>query len=476
MGARPSAGVFLICLVLKEYDIWAMEIEHYLEYIDNDVWKGRLLRKFHVMDDAKEIWEAIRTSSEGLEKGYDRFQQLLSQLEAHGVEVSTEDANHKFLRSLHPACFWQENSQVPRKISYCKCSERMFLFHKQEHINKVKSGHTGATYLYSSTSSNSFQEREVSVVLRRSYLFYSLPINLKRLGLAHARPGNRLMIIDIERGNNTGRSYDCYSNEEVSTKQTGESRIDGQQNLLVLTKRSLNVFKCHNHVILLENAHPRGQIMMERREILLSSQALEKKEPKLETVADYWMMDEVVKEKEQLQKIVDLWKNSSKKLWRLVDLGMTSNNKVGLGYEIQSNKEVLSYEEEMNRTVFKCTKGDFLNKPLYSRFSKTGNFKGVPHPLTGDYTPKPQEEIDDSLYVYGKKGPQKPKISYSDDNSTEHSTCQSNDSEGSFGNSSEHSSESESESIHVPNEISASKPVTANEKVCLNQKKLNLVV
>ncbi|GJZ71174.1 hypothetical protein Tco_0635025, partial [Tanacetum coccineum] len=78
------------------------------------------MRRFHGMDDAKEIWEAIRTrfggntnskkmkkavfkqqfeaftisSLEGLEKGYDRFQQLLSQLEAHGAEVSTEDANH----------------------------------------------------------------------------------------------------------------------------------------------------------------------------------------------------------------------------------------------------------------------------------------------------------------------------------------------------------------------------------------------
>ncbi|GKF00094.1 hypothetical protein Tco_0023444, partial [Tanacetum coccineum] len=97
-------------------------------------------------------------------------------------------------------------------------------------------------------------------------------------------------------------------------------------------------------------------------------------------------------------------------------------------YEIQSNKEVLIYEEEMNRIVFKCTKEDFLNKPLYSRFSKTDNFKGVPHPLTRDYTPsKPQEEIDDSLYVYGKKGPQKPEISDSDDISNEHSSCQSND-------------------------------------------------
>ncbi|GJY82848.1 hypothetical protein Tco_0496224 [Tanacetum coccineum] len=151
---------------------------------------------------------------------------------------------------------------------------------------------------------------------------------------------------------------------------------------------------------------------------------------------------------------------------------MTSNSKVGLGYEIQSNNEVLSYEEEMNRTVFKCTEEDFLNKPLYSRFSKTDNFKGVPHPLTGDYTPKPQEEIDDSLYVYGKKGPQKPEISDSDDNSTEHSTCQSNDSEGSFGNPSEHSSESESESISVPNEMSTSKSVTTNEKVVSESKEV----
>ncbi|GKA60280.1 putative ribonuclease H-like domain-containing protein [Tanacetum coccineum] len=179
-----------------------------------------------------------------------------------------------------------------------------------------------------------------------------------------------------------------------------------------------------------------------------------------------------VKEKEQLKKTVDSWKDSSKNLWKLIDSGMSSTSKVGLGYEIKSNNEVLSYEEEMNRSVFKCTEEDYINKPLYSRFTKTNSFKGVPHPLTGDYTPKPQEEIDDSLYVYGKKGPQKPEISDSDDNSTEHSTCQSNDSEGSFGNPSEHSSESESESISVPNEMSTSKSVITNEKVVSESKEV----
>ncbi|GKF60641.1 hypothetical protein Tco_0177427, partial [Tanacetum coccineum] len=49
----------------------------------------------------------------------------------------------------------------------------------------------------------------------------------------------------------------------------------------------------------------------------------------------------------------------------------------------------------------------------------------VPHPLTGDYTPKPQEEIDDSLYVYSKKGPQKPETSVSDDKFNETSVTSS---------------------------------------------------
>ncbi|GKF21104.1 hypothetical protein Tco_0069742, partial [Tanacetum coccineum] len=48
----------------------------------------------------------------------------------------------------------------------------------------------------------------------------------------------------------------------------------------------------------------------------------------------------------------------------------------------------------------------------------------------------------------------------------------SNDSKGSCGNTSEHSSESESESISVPNEMSTSKSITANEKVVSKSKEV----
>ncbi|GJX07242.1 putative ribonuclease H-like domain-containing protein [Tanacetum coccineum] len=40
------------------------------------------------------------SNTEGLDKAYDRFQKLISQLEVHGAAVSNEDANQKFLRAL----------------------------------------------------------------------------------------------------------------------------------------------------------------------------------------------------------------------------------------------------------------------------------------------------------------------------------------------------------------------------------------
>ncbi|GJY26012.1 ribonuclease H-like domain-containing protein [Tanacetum coccineum] len=75
---------------------------------------------------------------------------------------------------------------------------------------------------------------------------------------------------------------------------------------------------------------------------------------------------------------------------------MSPNDKLGCRVEIQSNERVQSYEEEMEYYVFKCSKEDSIGKPSYSRFTKTNDFKGVPPPLSGDYTPQPQEEIDDS--------------------------------------------------------------------------------
>ncbi|GJV08772.1 hypothetical protein Tco_1346428 [Tanacetum coccineum] len=54
-------------------------------------------------------------SQEGLDKTYDRFQKLISQLEIHGEVISQEDENLKLLRSLPSA--WNNISLIMRNKS-----------------------------------------------------------------------------------------------------------------------------------------------------------------------------------------------------------------------------------------------------------------------------------------------------------------------------------------------------------------------
>ncbi|GKB95190.1 hypothetical protein Tco_0981327 [Tanacetum coccineum] len=151
------SNIKLPVLQKDDYDTWAMEMEHYLEYIDNEVWKviqngnskkrvtkgcskrssltfswqwmiakesgqhqntvGVVMLESKKMQKAvlKQQFEAFTISSkESLEKGYDRFQKLLSQLDALGAGVSDEDANHKFLskqQTATPGLAWILNWQ-----------------------------------------------------------------------------------------------------------------------------------------------------------------------------------------------------------------------------------------------------------------------------------------------------------------------------------------------------------------------------
>ncbi|GJX29743.1 hypothetical protein Tco_0237822 [Tanacetum coccineum] len=414
-------NIKLPILKKEEYDIWAMEMEHYLEYIDNDVWK----------------------------------------LEAHGAEVSTKDANHKFLRSLPSA--WSNLAMTMRtKLDVDTLSIDDF----KSSTNNVKSSHTGAYSTYTpSTSSNNIPEREVTAGFADEVIYSLFAKQSEDLDLLH-EDLEQINDMDIEEIDiNWQIAMIAIRMKKFYKKTRRRVRIDGNKPgehtvEEVETNHALMAISSNNEVSLCSKTcidsynklktlcdEQTNQLGEQEVKILAYDQAVKKLEAQVVTFQkkqlslneqltfqanELYEKDEklkkyrrigmkVVKEKEQLQKIVDSWKNSSKNLWKLVDSGMSSTSKVGLGYEIKSNDEVLSYEEEMNRTVFNCTEEDFVDKPLYSRFSKTDNFKGVPHPLTGDYTPQPQQEIDDSLYVYGKKGPQKPETSVSDDKFSENS-------------------------------------------------------
>ncbi|GJW58734.1 hypothetical protein Tco_0105465 [Tanacetum coccineum] len=441
--------------------------------------------------------------SEGLEKGYDRFQQLLSQLEAHGAEVSTKDANHKFLRSLPPS--WSNLAMTMRTkpdvdtLSIDDLYNNLMVFELeiQEDWDLL---HEDLEQIDDLDIEEMDINWQIAMIAIRMKKFYKKTGRRVRVD-GKAPVGFNKKKLECFNYHNTGHfARECttkgihdgkkkrdsfYQHQEAGKQEKnqmglltmddgivnwGEHAEDEETNhALMAISSSSEVSLCSKTCIDSYNTlktlcdEQMNQLGDQEAQILAYSQAVKKLEAQLVTFQkqqlslnekltfqanEIYEKDEklkkyrrigmkAVKEKEQLQKTLDSWKDSSKNLWRLINSSMSSNSKVGLGYEIQSNNEVLSYEEEMNFSVFNCSEEDLVGKPLYSRFIKTNDFKGIPHPLSGDYTPTPQEEIDDSLYVYVQDP---------------------------IGTSSEHSFDPEFEISRVPQEVYVSTPITINKK------------
>nr|GEU36685.1 hypothetical protein [Tanacetum cinerariifolium] len=83
------------------YILWTMKIEQYLAHTDYALWEVILNGN-----------SAVQMTKDKADKGYDRFQRLLSLLEIHGAGVSTEDSNQKFPRFLPSA--WSNISLIMR--------------------------------------------------------------------------------------------------------------------------------------------------------------------------------------------------------------------------------------------------------------------------------------------------------------------------------------------------------------------------
>nr|GEV82173.1 hypothetical protein [Tanacetum cinerariifolium] len=114
----------------NEFDLWKMRIEQLVKKNELKA-RGTLLMalpdkhqlKFNSYKDAKTLMEAIEKRFGGnteTKKIHDRLQKLVSQLVIHGVSLSQEDVNLKFLRSLPSewkthTLIWQNKTNLEDK-------------------------------------------------------------------------------------------------------------------------------------------------------------------------------------------------------------------------------------------------------------------------------------------------------------------------------------------------------------------------
>nr|GEV39873.1 hypothetical protein [Tanacetum cinerariifolium] len=118
------------------------------------------------------------------------------------------------------------------------------------------------------------------------------------------------------------------------------------------------------------------------------------------------MLDEALREKDDLKAKLEKFDTSSKNLTKLLNSQISAKVKTGLAYDSQFNEnEVLDVkEEEVTKTVFDNRSSDEENSLANDWFKKGEGYHAIPPPLTENYMPpKPDLSfagLDDSIYKF----------------------------------------------------------------------------
>ncbi|GJQ96197.1 hypothetical protein Tco_0007336 [Tanacetum coccineum] len=359
-----------------EYDIWAMKMEHYLSHTDYPIWE--------VIQKGNGHFEGFSVSnSEGLHKGYDRFQSLLSQLEIHGAGVSTKDANQKFLRSL-PAS-WSQVSLVMRtkpgvdSLSFDDLYNNLRVFESDVKGSTRSSSSAQNVAFVSSKSTNSTNDVEDYSLMPRNQLALTRP----RLSASIATRYGTLL-----------ESADQKEAKRAKGKMQGTLGIDWighaedeQENFALMAYNN-------------------------------SGSETEVKSCLKESVESYAKLKKLYDE--QREQLGDA--SIEIKAYTLA----LAKDKSGLGYGDQIHEGILSYENEAFQSVFDSRSSDVEDSHVYDRFVNVEGMHAVPPPMTGNYMPLgPDREVDDSMFTYG---PKQFKTSESDTQTSNFNSCESNSS------------------------------------------------
>ncbi|GJS94298.1 putative ribonuclease H-like domain-containing protein [Tanacetum coccineum] len=426
------------------------------------------LAKFHKMTDAKEMREAIKSkfggndeskkmqkyilkqqfesfsvsNSEGLHKGYDRFQSLLSQLEIHGAGVSTEDANQKFLRSL-PAS-WSQVSLIMRTkpgvdtLSFDDLYNNLRVFESDVKGSTASSSSTQNVAFVSSESTSSTNDVD-EFDLEEMDLKWQVAMICIRLKKFYKKTGRKLHFdakepvgfdktkVECFNCHNTGHfARECKSkgNQEGRRRDTGNTRYKAKDNgrrprkqeepkaLVTLDGDGVD-WTCHaedekENFALMAYSNSGSNI-----EVTSCLKECKESYAKLKKLYD--------EQREQLGDAsieIQAYTQSLKK--------MSAKDKFRLGYGDQIHEGVLSYENEVLESVFDSRSSDVEDSSVYDRFAKVEGMHEVPPLMTRIYMPpKSDFRIDELNFTYG---PKQSKTSESDANTNDSVSCESNSS------------------------------------------------
>nr|GEY37245.1 ribonuclease H-like domain-containing protein [Tanacetum cinerariifolium] len=421
---------------------------------------------FHYLDDARDIWNAVKArfggnaeskkirksmltqeflefrirKEEGLHKGYDRMQKILSQLNQLKAKPDAEDINLKFLRALPSS--WSQVALTLKTKGSLEFISFDDLYYKLKTLEVDIKGYSTFPSSQSPGPSHSVFVSATSTSKKMSYgdspnysltTTYYVPSNSKtgshRSGnviedvlqsfVADTRTEQQLAYEDLKQiekldleemdlkwkmsmlsvrahkfEQKAGRNIDFDKKESMLQVSTNESDgviaakefVDAREFALMSVISELTlVDKIRVLSIELENTSN----LLKHYERINAYVKTAKKD--LKTKLDNHLAQ------------TEKWRNSSKNQFKLIDSSVSVRTKVGLGFTNCISENELGWDDSAF-SVFTTNSEDVEGRPIFYRFAKTDSLKAVPPPLIGDYTSlSDHTNLDESQMSYGTK-------------------------------------------------------------------------
>ncbi|GJS02644.1 ribonuclease H-like domain-containing protein [Tanacetum coccineum] len=472
-----------------EYDIWAMRMEHYLSHTDYPIWE--IIQKgngpvsvstdkmeFGGNDESKKIQKYILkqqfegfsiSNSEGLQKGYDRFQSLLSQLEIHGAGVSTEYANQKFVRSLPSS--WSQVSLVMRtkpgvdslSIDDLYNNLRVFEYDikgstgsssSAQNVAFVSSKSTSNTNDVStaygvSTSSRYNSQRENSSSYTDELMFSFFANQSSGSHLDH-KDLEQLDEFDLEEMDLKWQLAMISMRLKKFCKKTRRKLHFYATEPFEFDKTKVECYNCHKKRHFARECRSKGNTGYKSKDN--GRRPGKQEEPKALVTLDGEGVDwtdhaEDEQENLSLMAYSNSGSDTEEKI-RFIKIDLDDKTDV-LTYHKKLLAEAVKEKEELKtklenfqisskglskllnsqiskRDTAGLWSSDVEDSPVHDRFVNDEGIHAVPPPMTGNYMPSgPDREIDDSMFTYG---PKQSKTSEFDTQTSNYDSCESNSS------------------------------------------------
>nr|GFA34660.1 hypothetical protein [Tanacetum cinerariifolium] len=400
---------------------------------------------FYHMIDTRDIWNAIKARFDGnaeLDKGYDKMQKILTQMNTLKIKPEPEDVNMKFLRGLPPSWFgYLSSSSTLSNAAFVST-----VGSSQGNLSYQESRDGGYTTILSvslgSSSSKGSSKSKCSVV---DDVIYSFFVNheidqhlvyedldqmnkeeFKEYDLKHQMAMLSIKVHRFEKKHGRKIKFNGRENASIDwDKQTEEGNIEPRslENFgMVAGIKIASDADSEGEVVFADNAIPTG-VSVSAGEVAVVVVSLQSEtEFTLMGLSTEKLIDRAAQEKQDLMTKLDneianqaKWNNSGKNLYKLIDSSMSVRTKRGLGLDKYIGEGELGIDDS-KFSIFYTNSDELEEQPIYNRFASVDHIKAVPPSLTGNYMPPSNiPNIDESQMVYGKKATDSSEIKTNDD-------------------------------------------------------------